>query len=147
MLTWSLGWTGVSEVVVQRAGDRLVGDAGDQVGLPAGQAALAPVDERGGLLDVAVRVVDGLRHAVVADGEVDQGPLCLGTPVPVGGHVDGAHRVRFAAGAGGVDADRDVPYLRRPLGGGAPVPGGHRDPPFSEFPAFSDFSDFSESGS
>jgi hypothetical protein len=120
------------EVVVQRAGDHLVGDAGDQVGFPARQAALAAVDERGGLLDVAVGVVDGLGHAVVADGEVDQGPLRLGAPVPVGGHLDGAHRVRFAAGAGGVDADRDVPHLRWLLSGGVLVPGGHGDASFSD---------------
>ena len=73
---------------VQISGDDLVGDPGNQLRLPLGQAPVAAVDQRCGLLDVPIGVIDGFGHAVVSDGEVDERALGLGAPVAVGGYLD-----------------------------------------------------------
>ena len=101
------------EVLVEVPGDHLGGDPGDQVGHPPRQPAGLAVDQRGGHLDVAVGVVDPLRHVVVADGEVLQRALGLGAPVLVGGDVDGPHRVGFPPRPGCFDAHWEVQDLRR----------------------------------
>ena len=95
-------------MLVQLAGDRLVGGAHDGVRLPSRQPPGRGVDQRRRLLDVAVGVIDALRHAVVADREMHQAALRLRAPVAVGRHVDAAHRIGLVTLAGGVDADRDV---------------------------------------
>src|SRR5690348_1202722 len=46
-------------LAVQGAGEHLVGDLADEGRLPGRKAALARVDDRAGLLHVAVGVVDG----------------------------------------------------------------------------------------
>jgi hypothetical protein len=101
------------EFAVQLAADDFAGDPADQVGLPSGQPPGAGVDDRGSLLDVAVGVVDGLGHAVVADIEVDQRPLCLRAPVVVGRDLHLAERVALGPGARGLQPDRHVVDLRR----------------------------------
>jgi hypothetical protein len=100
------------EVLVQLPGDHLVGDPLDQLGLPSRQPSGAAVDDRGGLLDLAVGVVDGLGHPVVADGEVDERPLGLRAPVLVGGHLDLAHRIGLDPRPLDRQADRRVEQLR-----------------------------------
>src|ERR1700747_1005199 len=73
------------------------------------EAAGSGSDERGGLLDVAVGVVDGLGHVVVADREVDQRALGLCTPVVLGRHLDLAQRVALGPFSRGAGADRRAP--------------------------------------
>ena len=103
------------ELGVQVAADDLVRDLTDQVGLPSGQPTGLAVDDRRGLLDVAVGVVDGLGHPVVADVEVDQRSLGLRAPVVVGRHLDLAERVALGTGSGGVQPDRQIQDLGRDL--------------------------------
>ena len=95
-------------MLVQLAGDRLVGGARDGIRLPLRQPPGGRIDQRRRLLDVAVGVVDALRHAIVADREMHQAALRLRPPVAVGRHVDVAHRIGLATLASGVDADRRV---------------------------------------
>ena len=96
-------------VRVERAGDGLVGGAQDGVALPVGQPAGRGVDQRAGLLDHAIGVVDGLRHEVAADVEMQQRTLGLRTPVAVGRNLHVAHGIEFPARAGGIEPDGDVP--------------------------------------
>ncbi len=97
------------EVVVELAGDHLVSGLDDRIGTPLLESLRLGIDERGRLLDVAVRVIDRLGHVVVADREVLQRALCLrAPPIPVGGYVDVAHGVEFLALTGRVDANRHV---------------------------------------
>jgi hypothetical protein len=60
------------ELRVEPARDHLVGGLDDGGGALGVEPAGVLVDQGGGLLDVAVGVVDRLRHAVVTDREVDQ---------------------------------------------------------------------------
>ena len=96
------------KVLVELAGDRLVGGAHDRVRLPLREPPGRGVDQRRRLLDIAVGVIDALRHAIVADREMHKAALGLRAPVAVGRHVDAAHGVGLVTPAGGVDADRDV---------------------------------------
>jgi hypothetical protein len=82
-------------ILVKLARDGLVRRTNDGLLLPSGQTASLMVDESARFLHVAIGVVDGLWHAVVADGEVLQGTLGLGAPVAVGRHHDLAHAVEF----------------------------------------------------
>src|SRR5690606_3025124 len=102
------------ELGVELAADDLVGGHDDRLGEVRVEPAVGGVHERSGLLHVAVGVVDGLRHAVFADREVDQRPLRLRAPVALGRDLDGAHRVVLDAGAARAGADRD-PIGVRPL--------------------------------
>ena len=103
-------------VLVQLAGDGLVGRANDGVRLPFGQTAGLVVDQRARLLHVAVGVVDGLGHAVVADGEVLQRTLGLGAPVAVGRHHDLAHAVEFFTFPDSGNANGKILQSRRGIG-------------------------------
>ena len=99
-------------MIVELARDRLVGRAHDGAGLPGRQTALRLIDQRAGFLDDAVGMVDGLRHAVVADREVDQRTRRLGAIVSVGGNLDRSHRVEFGACALVGQSDRNVSHHR-----------------------------------
>ena len=83
----------------------LVGSSDDRVGLPCGKSTRPLVDDRSGLLDVAVRVVDRFGHAIVPDGEVLQGPLSLGAPVAICRDIDRSHAVELPATPGRIDSD------------------------------------------
>jgi hypothetical protein len=85
------------EVVVELAGDDLVGGAGDEVGAVGRHLAQVAVDQGAGLLEDAEGAEDRPRHAVGADGEVDQRARRLRAVVAVGGHLDGAHAVLLDA--------------------------------------------------
>ena len=95
-------------MLIQLARDRLVGGAHDRVGLPLRESPGLGVDQRRSFLDKAIGVVDALRHAIVADREVQKAALGLRTPIAIGGHVDAAHGIRLVTLAPGLDADRDV---------------------------------------
>jgi hypothetical protein len=96
------------EVLVELARDRLVGAANYSFRLPLRQPAGRGIDQCCRLLDIAIGVINARRHAVVADREMDQAALRLGSPIAVGRHLDFAHRVGFAAGSGCANADRGV---------------------------------------
>ena len=98
---------------VQLARDDLLAHPRDQPGHPVLQPPGSPVDDRGRLFHVAVRMVDGLGHPVVADREVQQRALGLRSPVPVRRDFDLAHGVGFGAGSGYVQAHRQVKDLVR----------------------------------
>ena len=57
-------------MLVELAGDRLVGGAHDRVGLPLREPSGRGVDQCRRLLDIAIGVIDALRHAIVADREM-----------------------------------------------------------------------------
>ncbi len=73
---------------VEHAGDGLLRGLDDRVDLPLWQPSGVLVKQRGGLLRHTVSAADLDRHAVIADGEVDERPLRLRTPVTVGGNFD-----------------------------------------------------------
>src|SRR6185312_16190053 len=99
------------EMLVQLPADHLVTDFLDDVGLPLRQPPRASVDVSGSLLDVSVGVVDILRHAVIADGEVNQRSRGLRAPVAVGLDVDLPHRVVPSTVEGVLDSNRYVSDL------------------------------------
>ena len=70
------------------------------------------VDQSARFLDVAIGVVDGLGHTVVADGEVLQGTLGLRTPVTISWDHDRPHAVEFSALSRGFQANRDILHCR-----------------------------------
>ena len=84
------------EMLVELAGDRLVGRAHDRVGLPLREPPGRGVDQGRRLFDIAIGVVDALWHAVVADREMYEAALGLRSPIAVGRHLDLAHRVGLA---------------------------------------------------
>jgi hypothetical protein len=88
------------EVVVEAPLDHLVGGPHDRLGQARVQASRVAVHDRCGLLEDRLGPHDLDRHAVglgPADREVVQGSLGLGAPVPVGGDLDRAHRIRLDA--------------------------------------------------
>ena len=101
------------KMLVQLARDRLVGGAHDRVGLPLREPPGRGVDQRRRLLDIAIGVIDALRHAIVADREMHEAALSLRAPVAIGRHLDFAHRVRLAPCSGRVDADRGLVHDAR----------------------------------
>ena len=103
-------------MIVQLSGDGLVGRANDGVLLPFGETAGLVIDQRARLLDVAIGVVDGLGHAVVADREMLQRTLGLGAPIAVGWRLDLAHAVEFLALPGGLDAKGQILQRRSGIG-------------------------------
>ncbi len=74
----------------------------------AGRQPGAGIHHRGGLLHVAVGVIDLDRHPVPADVEVLETPLGLRAPVTVGGHLDVAGTLEFAPHPRGAQANREV---------------------------------------
>jgi hypothetical protein len=62
----------------------------DEFRFPGRQSTGRGVNDRGGFLDVAVSVIDFLRHAIVADVEVLETALRLRAPIVVSGHLDSA---------------------------------------------------------
>src|SRR5208282_2543076 len=60
-------------------------------------------------------VIDLLRHPVMADVEVLETALGLRAPVPVGRHLNRAEAVKLLPHPGGIQADRQIKDLRRPL--------------------------------
>jgi hypothetical protein len=103
------------KLAVELALDHLVADAGDEIGHPARQQAELGIDPRRRLLDVAIGMRDGERHAIVADGEVDQRALRLGAPIMLARNLDDAHRIGLAPHARLAGADREVEDARRLL--------------------------------
>ena len=92
------------EVVVEAAPGDLLRGAHDEGADARVQAPGRQVDLRARQLEESHGVHDLDGHALgarVADGEVVQGALCLGTPVAVGGHLDGTHRIGLDAHRGG----------------------------------------------
>ena len=83
------------ELVVVLAVDDLVGGLHDQLRLLGRELAEVLVGEGGGLLEDGHAPDDGLRHAVVADGEMMERPLRLRPPVPISRHLDLAEAVRL----------------------------------------------------
>ena len=88
------------KMLVELAGDRLVGGTHDGVRLPLRQPAGRGIDQCRRLLDIAVGVIDALWHPVVADREMDEAALRLRPPIAVGRHLDLAHRVGLAPHSG-----------------------------------------------
>jgi hypothetical protein len=76
------------------------------------ETSVVMVGDGGGLLDVSVGVVHLVGHPVVADVEVDEAALSLGTPVPVCRHHDVTEAVELLAFAGGLQTDRELEDLR-----------------------------------
>ena len=81
----------------------------NQTGLVGGQLAEVLVDLGAGFLEDAEGADQLARHPIVADGEVDKRAGRLSAVVPLGGHLDGTHTVRFAAGL----LAHNVPALQR----------------------------------
>src|SRR6516162_6345643 len=96
------------KMVVELAGDRLVGGANDGLCLPLRQPPGRGVDQRSRLLDIAIGAINSLRHPVVADREIHQAALRLRSPIAVGRDFDFAHRVGFAPGSSRTNANRDI---------------------------------------
>jgi hypothetical protein len=94
-------WNVQRELAVQRPADDLIADPLDQLPLPGRQAPGLGVQRGGGLLHIAVGVVDLDRHPVLADAEVLQAALRLRAPVPVRGHLDLAQAVELPPHPGG----------------------------------------------
>jgi hypothetical protein len=86
-------------VVVELAGDDLVGGALDGVGDLAVEAAHRGVHPGDGLLDEGEGVDQRQRLAVPADAEIVARPFGLGAPVAVGLDFDGADGIGFGTGA------------------------------------------------
>ena len=101
------------EVEVEGAADDLIADSLDELALPRREAVVAGIDDCCSLLHVAVRVIDLVRHAVMADVEVDEASLRLGAPVAIGRHHHGAKAVKFLALPRALQANRQVENLRR----------------------------------
>src|SRR5947207_12573569 len=99
-------------MLVELAGNRLLGGVHNRPGLLLGQPAGRLVDERARLLHVAIGVIDRLWHPVTPDREVVERALGLRAPVSVGRHVDFAHAVEFLTLAGRVNADWNILYRR-----------------------------------
>src|SRR5271156_6645087 len=89
------------EMIVELAGDDLVGGLGDELRFFWGELAQVLIYEGGGFFEDAEGADEFRRHGVFADVEVDQGAGGLGTVVAVGGDVDLAHAVGFRAGGAG----------------------------------------------
>ncbi len=68
------------KVLVQRAGDHLIGTLDDEVGLVLRQPPGTRVHDGCSFFHVAIGVVHLQRHVVVADGEVDERSLRLRSP-------------------------------------------------------------------
>ena len=85
------------EVVVEFAGDDLVGGAHDQVARLFPQHAELGVGDRRRLLDDAEGAHHLDRHAFAADAEVVARPFRLRPPVAVGGHAHRAERIGLLA--------------------------------------------------
>src|ERR1700733_1719852 len=100
-------------ILVELARDGLVRRANDGLLLPTGQAASVMVDESARFLHVAIGVINGLGHAVVADREMLQRTLGLGAPVAVGRHHDLAHAVEFFTFPGSGNANGKILKTRR----------------------------------
>ncbi|VVN25767.1 hypothetical protein PS631_04625 [Pseudomonas fluorescens] len=83
------------ELLVQLAIEHFVGGLFDQPGDIRRQVTVAVVDPCGGLLDQRQGVRNGQRHALLADGEVDQRALGLRAPVGVLRNFDRAQAVCF----------------------------------------------------
>ena len=91
------------EVVVEGAGEDLVGGRDDQVRQRPVQQAAIRVLHRGGLLEEGESAHHLHRHAVrrrIADREVMQRPLGLRAPIAVGRDLDGSDRVGLGSGVG-----------------------------------------------
>ena len=91
------------EVVVEGAGEDLVGGRGDQVRQRPVQQAAIRVLHRGHLLEEGESAHHLHRHVVrrgVADREVMQRPLGLRAPIAVGRDLDGSDRVGLGSGVG-----------------------------------------------
>ena len=99
-------------MVIKVARNGLVGSADNSIGLPLRQSTGFLVHQGTGFLDEAIGVVDRLRHAVIADGEMLQRASCLGAVVFVGRNLDRSHGVELAAGSGRRQADRHVLHDR-----------------------------------
>ena len=86
-------------MLVERAGDHLVGRLHDQLHGVGGQLAEVAIGEGGRLLEDPEGSLHGPAplKAVDADLEIVAGPLCLGAPVAIGGHLHLAHAVGLGA--------------------------------------------------
>ena len=98
---------------VQFAANHFIGHLFNQCAFPGGQAAGFCVDDRRRFFDIAIGVVDLLGHFVVADIEVLQAALRLGTPVVVGRHIHLAQAVELLTQAGGRQPNRKIKNLGR----------------------------------
>src|SRR5262249_39695198 len=107
------------ELAIEFAGDHLVSGSDDRSCALLLEPPRGAVDERGRLLDVAVGVVDGLGHMVVADREVDQRPLRLRPPVVLSRDLDLAKRVALDPLTRRARANRDIAQPACRVGGGA----------------------------
>ena len=83
------------EVLIEGAADDFIAHSFDEGALPNGKAVMAGIDNRRGLLDITVRVINLVRHSIMTDVEVDQAALGLRTPVAVGRDHHGAEAVEF----------------------------------------------------
>ena len=82
-------------MVVEPAGDDLVGRLDDERGLTLVELAECAVGQGRRFLDEAEGADDGRWEPVVADPEIFERALGLCASVPVGGNLDGAHGVAF----------------------------------------------------
>ena len=88
------------KVVIQFAFDDLITGLGNEIGDVARKLSELRIRQRRGFLQNAERLDHRPtpHEGLAPDVEVVKRPFGLGTPVPVGGHINGAHRVGFGAG-------------------------------------------------
>ena len=85
------------EVLIEGAADDFIAHLLDDGALPNGKTVVAGSDNRRSFLDVTVRVINLVGHAIMTDVEVDQAPLGMCAPVAVGRDHHRAKAVEFFA--------------------------------------------------
>ncbi|MNZ88870.1 hypothetical protein D3C78_1077720 [compost metagenome] len=83
------------KLVIELAVEHFIGSLLDQPGNVGRQVAVAVVDACGGFFDHRQGMQNGQGHAFLADGEVDQRALRLGTPIGLLRNFDLAQAVSF----------------------------------------------------